>query len=197
MVVVKEKVRKEIVQVARRIFNRQGYRKTTMEDISAATKMGKSSIYYYFQGKEDIFRAVVTHEAKEMKKRLTRTIGRYESPVEQLRAYMLFRVQTVRTLSNFYAALNEEALSHIDFVQRIRRGFEKEEHLMVSAILEEGMKKGCFQLSSADIGAVAISAMLKGLELPLILNEEYRQSRDKLMDEVIRVFLHGIISEPA
>ena len=59
MVVVKSQVRSQIVDVARKIFTRYGFRKTTMEEIALASSMGKSSIYYYFPSKEDIFRAVV------------------------------------------------------------------------------------------------------------------------------------------
>ena len=59
MVVVKQEVRTHIVGVARRIFTRHGFRKTTMEEIARASKMGKSSIYYYFKSNEVIFRAVV------------------------------------------------------------------------------------------------------------------------------------------
>ena len=62
MVVVKSEVRTQIVDVARKIFTRYGFRKTTMEEIAAASHKGKSSIYYYFPGKEDIFKAVVEKE---------------------------------------------------------------------------------------------------------------------------------------
>ena len=47
MVVVKSEVRAEIIHVARKIFTRYGFKKTTMEEIAAASRKGKSSIYYY------------------------------------------------------------------------------------------------------------------------------------------------------
>ena len=59
MVVVKKEVRTHIVGVARKIFTRYGFRKSTMEQIAAAIHKGKSSIYYYFHSMEEIFRAVV------------------------------------------------------------------------------------------------------------------------------------------
>ena len=60
----KEEYRKKIVLTAGRIFSNNGFRKTTMEEISKALKKGKSSIYYYFGSKEEIFEAVVLYEAK-------------------------------------------------------------------------------------------------------------------------------------
>jgi len=193
MVVVKEEVRIKIVVVARRIFTRYGFRKATMEEIASTSQMGKSSIYYYFKSKEEIFRAVVEFEARMLKERLSRIIGKNNSPPERLKAYILFRLHHVRTLENFYAALNEETLSHMDFILDIRRNFEIEEQMLVGEILEDGMKQGVFQLSSSKIGAIAISTMMKGLELPLLLDEAHKTDREELMEDLIRVLLYGIL----
>ena len=193
MVVVKEEVRIYIVGVSRRIFTRYGFRKATMEEIASTSKMGKSSIYYYFKSKEEIFRAVVEFEARMLKERLSRIISKNNSPPERLKAYILFRLHRVRTLENFYAALNEETLSHMDFILDIRRNFEIEEQLLVGEILEDGMKQGVFQLSSSKIGAIAISTMMKGLELPLLLDEAHKTDREELMEDLIRVLLYGIL----
>ena len=141
-----------------------------MEQIAAATKKGKSSIYYYFNSKEEIFRAVVEKEAEELKVLLDRTIQKDDSPIDKLKTYILFRLQHLRTLENFYAALNEEYLSHMGFILEIRRQFDLEERQVVKAILEEGMKNGTFQVVSTEIGAIAIATMMKGLELPLLLS---------------------------
>jgi AcrR family transcriptional regulator len=193
MVVVKEEVRIHIVGVARRIFTRYGFRKATMEEIASTSQMGKSSIYYYFKSKEEIFRAVVEFEARMLKERLSRIISKNNSPPERLKAYILFRLHHVRTLENFYAALNEETLSHMNFILDIRRNFEIEEQLLVGEILEDGMKQGVFQLSSSKIGAIAISTMMKGLELPLLLDEAHKTDREELMEDLIRVLLYGIL----
>lgn len=193
MVVVKAEVRIQIVGVARRIFTRYGFRKTTMEEIAVATQMGKSSIYYYFKSKEEIFQAVVEFEAKMLKERLTKIIRKKDSPPERLKAYILFRLHHVRTLENFYAALNEEALSHMGFILEIRRNFEIEEQQLVGQILEDGMEKGVFQQTSSQIGAIAISTMMKGLELPLLLSEAHKSDREELLEDLIRVLLYGIM----
>ncbi len=164
-----------------------------MEEIASASKKGKSSIYYYFKSKEEIFQAVVEYEAGVLKERLRRVIRKSDTPTDRLKAYILFRLHYERTLENFYAALNEESLSHLGFILDIRRNFEIEEQLLVSAILEEGMEQGAFQLSSSKIGAIAISTMMKGLELPLLLSKDHRTDREELMEDLIRVLFYGIL----
>lgn len=44
-----------ILEAARNLFNRQGYAKTSVDDISQMVGMRKSSLYYYFKNKEDLF----------------------------------------------------------------------------------------------------------------------------------------------
>ncbi len=51
-----------------------------MEEISRALKKGKSSIYYYFSSKEEIFEAVVLYEANQLRTQLTTAIKSVESP---------------------------------------------------------------------------------------------------------------------
>lgn len=193
MVVVKEEIRTQIVGVARRIFTRYGFRKTTMEEIADSAQMGKSSIYYYFKSKEAIFRSVVEFEARMLKEQLNAIIAQHSSPPERLKAYIRFRLHHVRTLENFYAALNEDSLSHMHFILEIRRNFEIEEQQLVGMILEDGMKQGVFQLSSSKIGAIAISTMMKGLELPLLLDDAHKADRGELLEDLIRVLLYGIL----
>jgi len=186
-------VRAQIVQVARKIFTRYGFRKTTMEEIAAATRKGKSSIYYYFNSKEEIFKAVVEKEAEELKTELDRTLHADGTPIEKLKAYILFRLHHVRTVENFYAALNEEYLSHMDFILEIRRRFDEQELEVVREILEEGMREGSFQINSSEIGAIAIATMMKGLEIPLLLSNAHKTDRGELLDDLIRVLLYGIV----
>ena len=193
MVVVKKEVRDYIVGVARRIFTWIGFRKTTMDELAAACHKGKSSIYYYFQSKEEIFRAVVEKEAEELQERLDRTLRKDDLAIDRLKAYILFRLHRVRSLENFYAALNEDDLSHMDFILKIRRSFDMEERRLVSEMLEDGMQNGSFQISSSEIGAIAISTMMKGLELPLLLSDEHKSDREELLEDLIRVLFYGII----
>ncbi len=193
MVVVKSEIRAEIVTVARKVFTRKGFRKTTMEDIAHACKKGKSSIYYYYSSKEQIFEAVVIREAQELKKQLNKVINSGKTPIEQLKDYILFRLYHVKTVSNFYAVLNEEYMDQMNFVERIRQKFEEEEYKMVKDILEKGMSDGAFVLNNAHIGAIAFTTMLKGLELPLFLNKYTRAEKEKLLDDLIRVIFYGII----
>jgi TetR/AcrR family transcriptional repressor of nem operon len=53
--------RGKLVKSARDLFRHQGYNKTTIDDISAASGLNRGSIYFYFKGKEDLARAALDH----------------------------------------------------------------------------------------------------------------------------------------
>lgn len=193
MVVVKDKVRADIVNVARKIFTHQGFKKTTMEDVAHASGKGKSSIYYYFKSKEKIFEAVVEREAEELRIELEKVIKSGKNPMERLKDYIMFRLYHARTVSNFYAALKEESLNQMHFVEGVRKNFEEQEFQMVAEILETGINEGAFKINNSKIGSIAITTMLKGLEIPLFLNEYTREEKEKLLDDLIRILFYGLI----
>ena len=70
----RDEFKKRVIITAGQIFSHYGFRKTTMDEIADALKMGKSSIYYYFKGKEEIFEAVILYEAEVLRSELSRAI---------------------------------------------------------------------------------------------------------------------------
>ena len=67
MLITKDDIIKdEILKEAQKLFQQFGVKKTTMEDIAKAMGKGKSTLYYYYCSKEDIFDAVILKEMGEV-----------------------------------------------------------------------------------------------------------------------------------
>jgi AcrR family transcriptional regulator len=192
MVVQKDAVRSGIIKVASKIFTRFGYKKTTMEEIAQASRKGKSSIYYYFPSKEDIFRAVVEKEAEELKKDLQKAVSILEDPIDQLKTYILFRMHKLKTLTNFYAALKSDSLAHLQFIEQIRKDYDRREIEVVTGILKEGMEKEEFVIDDPELAAVALVTAMKGLEIPLFIRKEHGNIEERL-DNLIQFLFYGLV----
>jgi len=55
-----QKITKEqIVETARQVFTRQGYHRTTMNDIAIACGIQKGSLYHHFKGKEELMKSAI------------------------------------------------------------------------------------------------------------------------------------------
>ncbi len=192
MAVKKDEIRSKIINVAAKIFSRYGFKKTTMDEIAIACRKGKSSIYYYFPSKEDIFRAVVEQEAEELKRDLLKEVSRIEDPIEQLRAYILFRMHKMKTLTNFYAALTGEYLNHLEFIEKIRKKYDQNEVKIVTEILQKGVKQQKFVTEDPRLSAVALVTAMKGLEIPLFINKDHGNIEDRL-DNLIKIIFYGLV----
>lgn len=51
--------RKEIMDAAVKFFAEKGFNSTTLEEIADTAEFGKGTLYNYFQGKEEIYRAII------------------------------------------------------------------------------------------------------------------------------------------
>jgi AcrR family transcriptional regulator len=93
--VEKEEIRSQIIDTARKIFSKYGFRKTTMEEIAQGIGKGKSSIYYYYPGKEEIYKAVIEKEAEILRDSILKAIGKVDDPIEKFRVYVTVRMKTL------------------------------------------------------------------------------------------------------
>ena len=188
----KDEVKDAIVNVARHIFSRFGFRKTTMDEIAIASRKGKSSIYYYFASKEEIFKAVVEKEASIMKDELIKAHGEAESPAQKLKMHVLVRMRTMEKLANFYSAIKDDYLSHLDFIDKVRKKYDQEEIQMMEQILIEGVEKGTFEIEDNALAATAIVTVLKGMEIPLFWGVE-EQDVERRLEHLIHILFHGVM----
>jgi AcrR family transcriptional regulator len=192
MVVEKDHIRQNIVQVASKIFTRFGFKKTTMEEIALASHMGKSSVYYYFSSKEEIFKAVVEKEAEELKEDLKQEVKKYDDPIDQLKAYILFRMHKIKMVTNFYDALKSDYLSHLEFIEKIRKRFDQDEIKIVRQILQSGIDRSKFNIDDPELSAVALVTAMKGLEIPLFIKKEHGNIEARL-DNLIKFLFYGLV----
>jgi len=188
----KDEVKDAIINAARHIFSRFGFRKTTMDEIALAMRKGKSSIYYYFTSKEEIYQAVVEKEAILLKKELADAIGSVEDPKDKLKVYVMTRMSAIRKLANFYNAIRDEYLSHLEFVNQVRVKYDKDEIQMVQHILDEGVSNNEFKIENTGLAAVAIVTALKGMEVPMFWENE-GQDMEKRLDNLLEVLFYGVI----
>jgi len=188
----KEDFRQKVIISAGQIFSRYGFKKTTMDEIAKALKMGKSSIYYYFQSKEEIFEAVLLYEANILRNELTTTIKSVESPVEKMRNYVFVRMKAFEKLSNYYNAIFDKNLDHFDFVESIRAKYDREELAILRLILYHGARKKVFNVVNSEYTALAVQTTLKGLEVPLFWKKKEENIEIRL-NAVLDVLFNGIL----
>jgi AcrR family transcriptional regulator len=188
----KEEFRKKVIITAGGIFSHYGFKKTTMDEIAKALKMGKSSIYYYFTSKEEIFEAVVLYEANVLRNELTTAIKAVESPVEKLRNYVFVRMKSFEKLSNYYNAIFDKNLDHFDFIETVRSKYDLEELAILRLLLYHGARTKVFNVKNSEYTALAIQTTLKGFEVPLFWKKKEVNIEERL-NATLDVLFNGIL----
>ena len=188
----KEKIKRKIVIDAGDIFSRFGFRKTTMSDIAGKTGMGKSSLYYYFKSKEEVFEQVVIYEADILIGELTKALERSNGAKEKLKNYITVRMQVLHNLSNYYNAVFSDDLSHFDFIEKVRERYNKQEIQTIQRILNKGIKQGQFRIENTELAAIAIFTAMKGLEIPLFWHKVSDKPEIRL-ENVLNILFYGIV----
>jgi AcrR family transcriptional regulator len=190
----KEEYRKKIIITAGQIFSRYGFRKTTMDKVAKALNMGKSSVYYYFRSKEEIFEAVILYEANILRNELTTAIKSVESPLGKMEKYVFVRMKSFEKLSNYYNAIFDKNLDHYDFIERIREKYDREETAILRLLLYDGVRKKVFKVENSEYTALAIQTTLKGLEVPLFWKKR-EVNIDHRLEAILGVLFYGIVKK--
>ena len=76
MQVPNERKRKLITDAAARLFARRAFHKVRLEDIAAEARVGKGTLYVYFESKEDLYFALIYDAFASMVDRITALLAK-------------------------------------------------------------------------------------------------------------------------
>ena len=190
----KDLIREKILDTAQEVFTKYGFGKTTMEDIAREMGKGKSTIYYYFTSKEEIFRAVVEKELMIMRNRIMVTLAQKEDARDKLEGYLVERMKGLKNLKNLYNVIRSEFAATRELADQTRQQTDQEEIVIVSSILDKGVHDGLFYLEDTLLTSIAIVTALKGMEIPLVISGTDSDALlEKRLKRLLDVLFYGII----
>ncbi|MES3017367.1 MAG: TetR/AcrR family transcriptional regulator [Bacteroidota bacterium] len=185
---------REILEAARELFSKHGLKKTTMDDVARAVGKGKSSLYYYYTGKTELFEAVVQDELKKIVKNIRIAINEESSSTGKLKAFLLLRLQLKERMHNLSQVIHDDIFDNFKEICRIRAEFETIQIEIIREIVSGGVQSGEFREMPADeIGFFSswTIAAFGGLELPLSTTPLLIADKSSL-DKIVDFILFGI-----
>ena len=189
-----EVVISEIIAGARNLFEKFGLKKTTMEDIAREVGKGKSSLYYYFQSKYEIFEAVIDQEARELFAQAERAIEEAGTAKGKLKAYSRIRLCNINKMGNLSQIVKDDLMDNISILFNIKRKHEITQLAMVRKIIAEGVASGEFkQVEASDIDLLAFlfMAAFRGIALPFCTDGSFPDLSQRV-DTIVDVMVEGI-----
>ena len=77
--------RKQILEIAEKLFNRFGIRRTGVDEIARLANVAKGTIYNYFGDKDGLFRELVRTKIQLFEEVLGKTLLNIKDPIEKVR----------------------------------------------------------------------------------------------------------------
>jgi AcrR family transcriptional regulator len=190
-----EIVVKEIIDTARALFKKTGFKKTTMGDIARGLGKAKSSLYYYYPSKEDIFEAVVTTEMDELLDQIRQSIRKASSSKQKLIIYCRCRLEKLNQLCNLSDALKTEIAELHCAIAELKNKFDTTHVELVKEILAEGVHNGEFKKINEDnieLIAYLMVSSFRGLAVPLMVSKNRSPRLDLQIDSIVDIMVEGI-----
>ena len=195
MILTKDEIiKEEILTAAQKLFQQFGIRKTTMEDIAKNICKGKSTLYYYYCSKEEIFDAVVHKEMDEVLGKTRQAVENATSAEEKLKVYSVTKMKTLRRMSNLYQMVRLEMLENPPCHHYLHKEYEEREINLITGILQFGIDNGEFHerlFKQMDIMPYIIMSSLKGFEFDLFSNNRFEGIENRF-EAIVDLLLKGL-----
>ena len=193
---------RDILDTARDLFKKSGFKKTTMGDIARSLGKAKSSLYYYYPSKEDIFEAVLHAEMAELTTQIQQAVGQAHTSKEKLIIYCRCRLVKLKELCNLSDALKTEIgeLHELHCIMTdLKCQFDTTHVGLVREILAEGVANGEFKKINEDnieLVAYLMVSAFRGLAAPLMVSQRQSPRLDLQIDSIVDIMVEGIGAAP-
>jgi TetR/AcrR family transcriptional regulator, cholesterol catabolism regulator len=182
--------RTSIVDAAAKLFAERGYDATGTAELCAAVGLGKGSLYYYVESKENLLYLIHERVMNQVLDLVTRIAELDQPAAERLRLLGQEQISVIATypdhvwvfLHEHKALKGERALAFASS----RRQYEKQ----LERILSDGVAAGEFVISDVRVAALAWLGMHNYTYL--WYEPTKKMTVERLADEYYRLFVDGI-----
>jgi len=174
-------IQQQILQAAQQLFQKHGYRKVTMDDVARAIGKGRSSLYYYYKNKDEVFDAVMDAEIREIMTEISRIVEQSATVEQKLRAFGITKTKISRKKKSFFDALetgmNQDEISQ--YVQRkqvIQKKIRKEEAILLNRVLAQGVQQNeipAMDVKEQETIIFVFTSSLRGLKREMQQDNNY------------------------
>jgi AcrR family transcriptional regulator len=158
-----EQEKKEpLLEAAKQLFSRFGYKKTTVDEIAEASGVSKRTVYELFDSKEKILAELVMREALSFRKYLTGEIKLLGDPVAKFRLFCEMSTHYFDQNPFLGQVLFDEAELYQPFLGDEIHIVEEGMRDIVAGLLREGIRKGIYREMSVPAMTECIFVLFRG-----------------------------------
>ncbi|TVX93341.1 TetR/AcrR family transcriptional regulator [Paenibacillus agilis] len=173
-----EERRKEFMDTAMALFLKNGYEKTTVEDITQSMQVAKGSFYYYFKTKQDVFEACIYSAASGIVDKYLMILNNSDkTAAERIVEYIEFNFHLSEKgqLNDIFDMIHSPVFEAVH--SRVAAESMKELLGCFTSLIESGKEDSGFQTEDAEFTAAALLGALQ--EVHHLLSKRVGESSDR------------------
>ena len=194
-----EIIEEQILQAAKRLFQVHGLHKVTMDDVAKAIGKGRSSLYYYYKSKDEIFDAVMRIEINDMLAAVAKAVEQAPTAEQKLKAFCVTKLKVLREKNSFYnsldAGMDAEAISHFNKTKVIHHNLiMKRESELLNGILTRGIKNGELreiEEKDLDVLIFVLLCSVRGLKREMQIENNF-DGIEPSANALTNMIMHGL-----
>ena len=179
-----------LLRVGQRLFSQRGYKDITVEEIAQESGMGTGSFYNYFDNKESFYSEILDTIEAEGIKRLEKIVGKFQSPINKLRALYRFVTLGIRQNPMLRGGLvGDKKYIFPGTEKRRQRGNDLRSRVqdIIVDIIREGTAKSIFRASAYHNPRFMLTALYDAI----LLHADYRHI-DDLLEDILMLLRRGL-----
>jgi len=167
-----EIVQQEILRVALRLYRKFGPHKVTMDDVANATGRSRTSLYYYYKSRDEIFQAVLDTIVNDVAEQIRRAAADAGTLNDKLYAFCLTKIKTTedwKSILNVWTSMEtDEKLKHAKTkeMDALHKKLIHQESIILNEILSSAINQKEIRAISAaeqDTLIFIISSSIRGI----------------------------------
>lgn len=181
---VKDPIREEILNGARDLFERFGFKKTTMEDIARQIGKSKSALYYYYKTKEEIFEAVILTDIETTQAKVAEAVKKESSAVNRFRVLFTSLLEDVKHKANKFSIFKTDLYeNHFLFENIVKKRDSYIEELIKDILILGISQQEVKMMNNAEMSlwAKLMNITLKGTANKIFLEDEFNLTNSQLI----------------
>jgi TetR/AcrR family transcriptional regulator, cholesterol catabolism regulator len=183
-----ERRRHEIFHQVVPIFMKKGFQETSMQEIAAAAGLGKSTLYDYFQTKDEILVYFFEDQWNDVIEEAQKIAVQNCGADTRLRKIMEAYLESLQANKNLFLKLSVES-------QRLKPESQKQiqdkRHAyqdMVRALIEEGIREGMFR----PVNSLLAARLLVGNIGLVLYGSRITGTPQNMLRDTLDIFFKGI-----
>lgn len=170
---------KQIVDAARKLFYKFGFKKVSMDEIAREAGVTKKTVYTYFSSKEELFKYFIQEELDNMKK-IVEDIEKEDLDFFEAVHQIIFQLIKYKNKRQFFKLMTNEAeVLKSSIASKTLNLIDEQIQSYIYDIVKNAMDKGYIKKENPEVVTFLVYKMY------IALMFDWSETREKLNEEEI------------